>query len=308
MEHVNVDCTCEGKRCTKCQEVLCIRKFTKDKRLRSGLKSECRVCQNAQSKRWREENREYDSERHKKYYEKYSTSEENRKKLRTRWREFEHKHRERRLEYHRKLRNRARKIKARQLTFGFRLDRASIKMNWDTSPRRKYRRYRNITKPIKPVVIRQRQRRTYEQIREARRQYYLKNKERIQKYYADNRERMRLRWQRYYHSNIEFMQKRGLEWRQKNRVRHAAYQHRRRTRKTHAGGYYTVAEWDALKAKFNFTCLSCGRQEPDIMLTADHVIPVVKGGSSDINNIQPLCRSCNSSKGQKIIDFRPQNT
>lgn len=36
----------------------------------------------------------------------------------------------------------------------------------------------------------------------------------------------------------------------------------------------------------------------------DHVVPVLFGGSNDISNIQPLCRSCNSSKGASTVDYR----
>lgn len=69
------------------------------------------------------------------------------------------------------------------------------------------------------------------------------------------------------------------------------------------GGHHTGQEWRELCVKYNHRCLACNQRQP---LTKDHIIPVHLGGSDDISNIQPLCRSCNSSKNTRIIDYRPQ--
>lgn len=50
-------------------------------------------------------------------------------------------------------------------------------------------------------------------------------------------------------------------------------------------------------------CLACGS---DKNISLDHVIPIKKGGVNDIGNLQPLCKSCNSKKGVKIIDYRTE--
>jgi 5-methylcytosine-specific restriction endonuclease McrA len=59
------------------------------------------------------------------------------------------------------------------------------------------------------------------------------------------------------------------------------------------GGKHTLGEWETLKARYNWTCPCCKKV---LELVKDHIIPLAKGGSSNIENIQPLCRSCNAKK------------
>ncbi len=87
------------------------------------------------------------------------------------------------------------------------------------------------------------------------------------------------------------------------------YQHKlhlnriRRIIKLHSIGSHTFGEWENLKKQYGFTCPACGKKEPDITLTEDHIIPLSKGGSNFIENIQPLCKSCNSRKYNKIMSI-----
>jgi 5-methylcytosine-specific restriction endonuclease McrA len=84
---------------------------------------------------------------------------------------------------------------------------------------------------------------------------------------------------------------------------------RRRARLLQAEGEYTVQEWLELLAQ-SPACPQCGRQWADIALpkgrktpiTVDHVQPISKGGRNSIENLQPLCYSCNSRKGAKLTD------
>lgn len=70
----------------------------------------------------------------------------------------------------------------------------------------------------------------------------------------------------------------------------------RNARIVNNGGFHSKGEWETLKSQYNWTCPSCLRAEPEVNLTKDHIIPLLKGGSDNIENIQPLCRSCNCKK------------
>lgn len=90
------------------------------------------------------------------------------------------------------------------------------------------------------------------------------------------------------------------------KARKAFSQQRRMARKKGNGGTHTLEEWEKLKRTHGNKCLCCGRQEPEVKLTEDHVLPLSKGGADNIDNIQPLCRNCNSVKHARSIDYRPK--
>jgi 5-methylcytosine-specific restriction endonuclease McrA len=75
----------------------------------------------------------------------------------------------------------------------------------------------------------------------------------------------------------------------------------RRVRELYAEGSHSEREWEDLLLRFAGRCLRCGSTTA---LTRDHVVPISSGGSHYIENIQPLCRSCNSWKHTRTIDFR----
>jgi hypothetical protein len=64
---------------------------------------------------------------------------------------------------------------------------------------------------------------------------------------------------------------------------------------------YTQQEWDEICQKYGHRCLRCHEAKP---LTPDHVMPLSRGGSNAIENIQPLCLDCNRWKRDQTIDYR----
>jgi len=70
----------------------------------------------------------------------------------------------------------------------------------------------------------------------------------------------------------------------------------RRLRKMAAPGSHTEHEWLELVGKCMHSCMGCGKQLSLDELTRDHITPLSRGGGDEIENIFPLCQSCNSRK------------
>ena len=92
------------------------------------------------------------------------------------------------------------------------------------------------------------------------------------------------------------------EWARNNHELVIIKNHNRRAKLRNSPGKYTPQEWRELLFRFGNKCLCCGRE--DAPLTVDHVVPLSRGGTNDINNLQPLCLTCNDRKGAKTIDYR----
>jgi hypothetical protein len=55
----------------------------------------------------------------------------------------------------------------------------------------------------------------------------------------------------------------------------------------------------------SFRCVSCGRSpaiEYGVILHVDHIIPWIKGGRTEDNNLQTLCDRCNLGKSDTVAD------
>lgn len=157
------------------------------------------------------------------------------------------------------------------------------------------------------------------------------SKQEKKKYYEDNIEKIREKNKLWVKNNLEKVKRIASNWRKnniekareierkskeknKNKAKESyrkwekshpdsvkARYNNRRARKAGNGGSFSSQEWNDLCRKYDNKCVCCKEEKK---LCADHIIPLFLGGTSNIENIQPLCKSCNSRKSTKIIDYR----
>lgn len=185
-----------------------------------------------------------------------------------------------------------------------RLSRESYWRRHDSIRARQRAAYQNNAEKVKSDV--QRYRKQYpDRVRETNKRTWQRHghvyKENAREYRAQNREMFLEKARQRYAESPDKAKEQARRWRQEHPEKRRVYGHLRRARKMAVGGSYTESEWQALCTWFGNQCLSCGEIEN---LTVDHVVPLIKGGRNSIDNLQPLCFSCNCKKQAKTIDYR----
>jgi len=127
-----------------------------------------------------------------------------------------------------------------------------------------------------------------------------KDRLRRRKWYYSHRDEILEKRRANNATNLKYVRK--YKKTEKGRIQDRLTQGRRRARNLSCTGVHSNSEWISLLAEYDGKCARCGSSDN---VTKDHVVPLSLGGGNGIDNIQPLCRACNSSKGNRSSeDYR----
>jgi 5-methylcytosine-specific restriction endonuclease McrA len=66
-------------------------------------------------------------------------------------------------------------------------------------------------------------------------------------------------------------------------------------------GDLNLTEWKKIVGACRERCIYCGEMGSEETLTIDHVVPVSRGGRTDVNNVLPACHPCNTLKRDRSL-------
>jgi len=122
----------------------------------------------------------------------------------------------------------------------------------------------------------------------------IKEKSRLWK--AENPDKRLINNRRWLAQNPEKMAESRKDWDDRHPEYKAVKKHRRRARMQDVE-IQSISD-RFIKNLYASSCVYCGAVE---RIEADHIIPISRGGAHCENNLQPLCKSCNSSKKDKTM-------
>lgn len=116
--------------------------------------------------------------------------------------------------------------------------------------------------------------------------------------YLANPDAAKRRSARWYKENRERAREMCRLWRKENADSVRCYSRSRKARKRGAEGYHTAGDISAQLLRQRGRCYWCKVKLGDVY-HADHVVPLIMGGSNWPENIVVSCPTCNLSKGGK---------
>lgn len=131
------------------------------------------------------------------------------------------------------------------------------------------------------------------------------NKNKEIEYRKENKDKINEKSREWAKNNAVRRNKVLAVWRKNNPEKVYIQKANRHSLERGSRGNVSEKEWSDLCNKYDNKCLCCGEKKK---LTQDHIIPITKGGIHHIDNLQPLCRNCNSRKHTKTTDYRPHKS
>jgi len=115
----------------------------------------------------------------------------------------------------------------------------------------------------------------------------------------------KIRNQKRFLENREIILKRNSDYK---KTEIGSFNHRKSNEKRRITikdrGDFSKKDWDNLLKLSKNRCYCCKiKFGKKIKATIDHILPISLGGSNYIENIQPLCQSCNSKKQTQNIKY-----
>lgn len=139
-------------------------------------------------------------------------------------------------------------------------------------------------------------------------QHRQENKEHYVKYYEDNKDVYAERGKQWREDNKEYLAEWSKKYQQtpEGKASIKASAHNRRAHKLNNGGKHTAKEILALFDLQSGKCVYCKvklYKTGNGIFHSDHIVPLSKGGTNSIENIQLLCAKCNQSKSNKLPEI-----